>query len=182
VLLVLKVCAKALEPEEEEEAEHRPAGASEQVKVQGQGQAEGKEQPTQPQQGQQQPSGAPSTTTTTTGGEGKEAELSGGEKQRERAGQMTQPKEQQRRYLIHEIPSKCTLHSLLTFVPPFILCSSLPSSSLCGLAGRIERSVRLPADAAEVNLTQPTTTTHSTTTPHPHSRCHALSLCWLDDV
>lgn len=104
-----QVCGKALEPDEEEQEQQRQhfTGGTEAGRTPISGPAGGQPQETQqPQQGQAQPAA-----------EGKQAELSGGEKVVERRegglqaqGGQKEP-QKQRRYLIHEFPGQCCQHT-----------------------------------------------------------------------
>ena len=126
---VLKVCGKALEPEEEEAAEHRPAQPSERVAISSGHEKAPQQQPPPQQQteskaselsGGQEKTGGPSSA-----GQGGRSGEGQGQGQGQRAegggGQPSGQQKPQRRYMIKEIPT-----------------------------GKVERAIQLPADAQEV--------------------------------
>ena len=177
---VLQVCGKALEADEEEQ---------EQQKQHFTGQTEAGRTPIQGPPGQQphetqEQGGA--------GAESKAAELSGGEKisERREGGQQPQqgqqPTQKQRRYLIHEFPGRSSnTHSQLGRPDcdnSSTQAHSAPlSACLLSIVGRVERTIRLPADAQEVCHTSTAHTgqwslTHQLSasgppTQHPSAAC-----------
>ena len=125
---ILKVCGKALLPEEEEDerAEERPQPPQQQqqhpVQIQGEG----------------QPAAAPAGEQRA---ESKQAELSGGEKAREQQGRVEESRPQerrpQRRFLIREFPSQQQRHTAASRrCSPLLIASAVSPLPVCSRSHR----------------------------------------------